>query len=70
MLRSNAHHQLVALPAALSGLLTLPVSVSERPSLIITVPSQGTHMGFAAMLSDETQHQLFVRYSASFSADE
>jgi hypothetical protein len=44
VLCSNAHHQLVTSPAALSGLLTLPVSVSERPSLIITVPSQGTHI--------------------------
>jgi len=44
-LNSNVHHQLITSPAALSGLLTLSVNVSERPSLIITVPSQGTPMG-------------------------
>ena len=30
---------------------------------------QGTHMGFCAIAADETQLQLFVRYSSSVSAD-
>jgi len=38
----NAQHQLITSPAPSGGLLTLSVNVSERPSLIITVPSQGT----------------------------
>ena len=45
-LDSNAHHQLVTSPAALSGLLTLSAGVSEGPTLIVTAPLQGTHRRF------------------------
>ena len=46
-LNSNANHQLISSPAALSGLLTMSVIVSEGPTFIVTVPSQGTHKSIA-----------------------
>ena len=42
-----AQHQPVTPSAPPGGLLPLPVTGSGRPTPIITVPSQGTHIGLA-----------------------
>ncbi|MCY7310694.1 MAG: hypothetical protein LH619_07945 [Chitinophagaceae bacterium] len=50
----NAQHQLITLPAPSGGLLTMTVIFSERPTLIVSVPSQGTHTGvFAKVVLDD-----------------
>jgi hypothetical protein len=49
---SSALHQRITLPAALNGLKTVTDSVSVRPTLIISVPSLGTH-GICARLGDK-----------------
>jgi superoxide dismutase len=65
-LYSNAYHQLITSPAALSGLLTMSVIVSERPSLIVTVPSQGTHKSIAASGAERWSNRLQIAISNSF----
>jgi len=67
-LNSNVHHQLITSPAALSGLLTLSVNVSERPSLIITVPLQGTPKVFAKAGQD-VETSAAVQFQLLFGQD-
>ena len=49
----NAKHKLITLPAPSGGLLTMTVIFSERPTLIVSVPSQGIHRRICSIGADE-----------------